>query len=104
LVGRIDLAFLATAQGEFTAKGINRSLVSTIVNPPFPGNDEGLPGNGRAGLRYGRRMPPGITCQPAYYAGLRWSRTYSSVPVPGPLFVPEGWQLWYGLAWVGQPV
>jgi hypothetical protein len=32
LVADIGLAFLATAHGEFTAKGINRSVVSTIVD------------------------------------------------------------------------
>jgi hypothetical protein len=32
LVARIDLAFLATAHGEFTAKGINRSGISTIID------------------------------------------------------------------------
>jgi hypothetical protein len=32
LVASIDLAFLTTAHGEFTAKGINRSRVSTIVD------------------------------------------------------------------------
>lgn len=71
----------------------------------FPGHDEGLPGNGRAGLRYGkRRMPPVLLVSRPYYAGLRWSRTYSSVPVLPPLLVPEGWQDSYGLDWVGQPV
>jgi hypothetical protein len=32
LVADIGLAFLGPAQGEFTAKGINRSRVSTIVD------------------------------------------------------------------------
>jgi hypothetical protein len=32
LVAAIGLAFLATAHGEFIAKGINRSRVSTIVD------------------------------------------------------------------------
>jgi hypothetical protein len=27
-----------------------------------------------------------------HLAGLRWSRTYSSVPVELPLLVPDGWQ------------
>src|SRR5215469_448225 len=36
--------------------------------------------------------------------GLRCRMTYSSVPVPGPLLLPEGWPVWYGLAWVGHPV
>jgi hypothetical protein len=35
LVATIDLAFLATAHGEFTAKGINRSGVSTIIDARF---------------------------------------------------------------------
>jgi len=37
-------------------------------------------------------------------AGLRWSRTYSSVPVLPAWLVPDGWQESYGLDWVGQPV
>jgi hypothetical protein len=32
LVATIGLAFFATAHGEFTAKGINRSGISTIVD------------------------------------------------------------------------
>src|SRR6185437_8153538 len=38
-----------------------------------------------------------------YEAGLRWRRTTSALPVPGPLLLPEGWPLSYGLSLVGQP-
>ena len=46
-----------------------------------------------------------VTASGVYYdAGLRCSRTYSSVPEPGPLLVPDGWHESYGFDWVGQPV
>ena len=38
------------------------------------------------------------------YAGRRCRITTSSVPEPGPLFVPDGWPLSYGFDWLGQPV
>src|ERR1700722_7922258 len=43
-------------------------------------------------------------CWLCYEAALRCSRTFSSVPEPGPLLVPDGWHESYGFAWVGQPV
>src|SRR5579863_5472630 len=38
------------------------------------------------------------------YRGRRCRITTSSVPEPGPLFVPDGWPLSYGFDWLGQPV
>jgi hypothetical protein len=57
----------------------------------------------RTGLRFAELLPRSCFTG-CYEAGLRWSRTYSSVPEPGPLLVPDGWHESYGLDWVGQPV
>jgi hypothetical protein len=49
LVANIDLAFLATAHGEFTAKGTNRSGISTIIDDHFLEMTKACPGmNGQA--------------------------------------------------------
>jgi len=101
----MGLAFLATAHGEFTAKGINRSGVSTIVNASSLGMTKACPRmNGQAFATASGGCRLVLLVSRLYYAGLRWSRTYSSVPVLPPLLVPEGWQDSYGLDWVGQPV
>jgi len=73
------------------------------------GKAEGPPeSDGRAfALRSGSKPTyvfPVVLRRLCYDAGLRCSRTYSSVPEPGPLLVPDGWHESYGFDWVGQPV
>ncbi len=76
--------------------------LSTI---PFPGMTKACPGmDGQAFVTASGGCRRALLVSRPYYAGLRWSRTYSSVPVLPPLLVPEGWQDSYGLDWVGQPV
>ena len=61
---------------------------------------DGLPDGDRAGRRgQKRRLAAFNSFQPA---GVRCRSTTSSLPVPGPLLVPEGSPLSYSKAWVGQ--
>src|SRR3984957_19451566 len=78
----------------FTFGGITRACGSTAEGPP---EVTGGPSHRSAGN-------PLILCWLCYETALRCSRTYSSVPEPGPLLVPDGWHESYGFAWVGQPV
>jgi len=76
------------------------SLVETAEGPPE--------GDGRAFAWRSGGEPAYVFAvvlrRLSYDAGLRCSRTYSSVPEPGPLLVPDGWHESYGFDWVGQPV
>jgi hypothetical protein len=66
------------------------------------GKYEDLPGGDRAGHRDGLRRGAAFRSFAFQPAGARCSSTTSSLPVPGPLSVPEGSPLSYELVWVGQ--
>ena len=63
---------------------------------------DGLPDGDRAGRRGQKRRRAAFNSFLFQPAGVRCRSTTSSLPVPGPLLVPEGSPLSYGVAWVGQ--